>query len=187
MPDLSFNQKDLSIKKNMRLYLKFLLLFLGLTLITDAYARPIVVSLQKELAKATYVGLVVIKGYKGRQILFTPVNNPKKKLSASSVIKMKKEYLGRKGSFYSTSWPHVNDTVLIAIDSTNNVSLFAKKCDGNYRFWSPKPFTSIFEYKSPAICLSKEKQNGSELRCWDGCLLPINELENYIKVSKENY
>jgi hypothetical protein len=81
-------------------------------------------------------------------------------------------------------WPLKGDTVLVVVDINGYASLFAKKQNGFYRFWSPyfTGSTASFKFLPPAIklpeCDERKTLDGMD-RCWDGCLLPVDSLETY--------
>ena len=148
------------------------------------YAKPRFVQLEKELKNAKFIGLVIVDGYDNNSnILFHFIED-------SDTIKIAfVNYKGPDGykfhnpdtNHWTGDFPFKKDTVLIVIDTSNKVSLFARKLMTDYRFWSPY-FTgslALFEFSSPATKLATEKglENFGKLNsCWDGCLLPINQL-----------
>jgi len=149
-------------------------------------AKPRFVKFEKELKKAIFVGLVIVEKYDEngtihfRSLEFLDTIN-----TAFSSFSNQNQYSFDINSYCTGSYPNPKDTVLIVIDSVNEVSLFAKYTKGNYRFWSPEETGSIalFQFSEPALKLPFEKsdENNEKIKtCWDGCLLPVVCLNNYI-------
>ena len=148
------------------------------------YAKPRFVQFNKELKNAKFIGLVVVDGYNNTgNILFHSIEYKDTTKTALAY------YNGPDGykfpdpdtNHWTACWPFKKDTVLILIDSLNKVSLFAKKIKTDFRFWSPYYTGSValFEFSNPATKLTTEKGLGNYGKldsCWDGCLLPINQL-----------
>jgi hypothetical protein len=150
----------------------------------SSYAKPRIVQFDKELKNAKFIGLVIVEGYDNNgNILFYSIEY-------TDTIKIAfANYKGPDGykfpdpdrNHWTGYWPFKKDTVLILIDSLYKVSLFAKKIKTNYRFWSPYYTGSIalFEFSNPSMKLTTEKglvNSGKLNSCWDGCLLPVNQL-----------
>lgn len=161
--------------------------------------RPRFVNLDKELLNAVYVDYVKITGYKDGTILFTPIDGYEGYCSNKWMNDDKKIFhpfdkdknFAAKGSYYkpghefmTETWPLKGDSVLIVIDTSARVSLFAKKQGDQYRFWSPRSTGSVavFTFNPPTTKippLYEGQFDDKPGKCWDGCLLPIDSLVTY--------
>lgn len=80
-------------------------------------------------------------------------------------------------------WPKSGEDVLIVADSTMTIRLMAKKQGEFYRFWDPNIdlLGSWFHFTSPAlpapICLEYFPDSDHSRDCFDGCLYPIDLIE----------
>jgi hypothetical protein len=162
--------------KNILILLFFVLLTTGLN------AKPRSVYLDKELKEALLTEYVEIVNYTDTTIIFKTIDS-NKVLTAKirgAVVQ------GQKFDKHTTGyWPVQGDKVLIVVGQNGYISLFAHKQDNNYRFWSPEftGSTAMFYFKKPAIKLQDNKglenNKGEYDTCWDGCLLPIDNLKTY--------
>jgi hypothetical protein len=157
--------------------------------------KPRAVDFEKEMTTAKFIGTVIIDNYdeKGRfQFQSTEFKDTVKSAMSSG----KFDYWAlEKEADWSGHSPLLKDTVLIVLDSTNKISLFAKLVGNEYRFWSPQYTVSsaLFTFKSPAKRLHEVALHNSEddlFSCWDGCLLDKEALSLYRKTivpSAPNY
>lgn len=171
--------------KHFKYLIKFVIVSLS---VHGVDAKPRVVVLEKELINAAFVGLVVVDSYSNDgNILFH---------SLEYTDTLKKAFVNHKGpdgykfpnpgaNYWTAYLPFKMDTVLIVVDKEKSVSLFARKINANYRFWSPY-FTgsiALFYFSNQARKLPDQKERKTSLvnlgSCWDGCLLPIEKLSSY--------
>jgi hypothetical protein len=175
----------------MSVILKYCLLFILSHYGTNQMAKPRVVSLDYELAHSTFTGLVIVNDYdsngniKFSSLEFKDTTN----IAFVDANFTDRNFYSNPKLFLTASLPSKGDTVLIVLDSTKDVSLFAKQTGNYYRFWSPwiTGSEALFSFSPPAIAIDKacESEGASKhySMCWDGCLLPINDLRSYIKNS----
>lgn len=142
--------------------------------------KPRLVYLDEELSKSPLVIYARITEYKDGQIFFTPADS-----SQILHLECNENLLIQGYEPYTTGyWPVPGDEVLIVAGKNGGVSLFAVKQGTDYRFWSPG-FTgsvAMFHFLPPARKLPGAEglaSSGKYETCWDGCLLPISELEAY--------
>jgi hypothetical protein len=78
------------------------------------------------------------------------------------------------------NWQSIGQNVLMVIDTTNSVRLFAFRVDNDYRFWDPNsiPFAnSVFffpkekPFKQLPGCLQLPDDKNGYWTCTDGCLV----------------
>jgi hypothetical protein len=83
------------------------------------------------------------------------------------------------------SWPSIGQNVLMVIDKTNSIKLFAFKLGNYYRFWDPNsgPFAnSIFfipkekTFKRLPVCLQITDDKNDYWNCTDGCLVDATSI-----------
>ena len=77
-------------------------------------------------------------------------------------------------------WPPVGAAVLIVLDRSGVVSLFAQRVHEYYRFWSPQATGSMamFACASAGQTLEAVPGKGSYYRnkSWDGCMMPAADI-----------
>ena len=152
----------------------------GLT--TALYGKPRLVSLDKELKEAVLIEYVEVINYTDSTIVFNI-------LDSNKVCTAKTRGAVVQGQLFDKhttgNWPLIGEKVLIVVGQGGGVSLFANKQSEHYRFWSPAftGSTAMFHFKKPAIKLPNGKglstDQGDYETCWDGCLLPIDQLASY--------
>jgi len=156
-------------------------------------AKPVNIYLDKELCNAKLVEVVIIKYYNADTVFYAKMQSPQQ-IQFAKLKRISKEY--RKFAHGTGCLPNVNDTVVIVVNYSNVVSLFAVLENECYRFWYPYfPFNAVFfHFHSPAmkipgnksemefwtvlmdIPISEDDKNNS---CEDGCLLPKQYLKSY--------
>jgi hypothetical protein len=116
---------------------------------------------------------LIIKSKRGRFL------DLKKASKISVKDDLKQEFGGK--------WPTIGQSVLMVIDSTNSVKLFAFRVDNDYRFWDPNsiPFAnSIFfipkekPFKQLPICLQIPDDKSGYWTCTDGCLVDAKAIKS---------
>jgi len=190
------------MKKRFQLVLSFLLIVISL------FGKSRVVDIVNELKYAQFIGIVEIQEYyvsKNDSIISELGIN-----YANMIQKLRLKTIVGDSIFYSTTsksemlipnyslidyqeretytgyWPNKGDTVLVVIDSLNNISVFGIKIDDYYRIWSPylTGSTATFRIKEPIKPLSLDDANCYNLplgkSCWDGCLLHIEAIRQLI-------
>jgi hypothetical protein len=155
-----------------------------ITSITGFYAKPRSVYLDKELSSASMVEYVEITNYTDSTIEFVTLDSNQVMTAKSNGAVTQGELFDKHTTGY---WPIKGDQVLIVVGPSGYVSLFATIQNDHYRFWSPgfTGSTALFHFKKPAMKLIEndglQNINSEYQTCWDGCLLPVNELNNLIK------
>lgn len=148
-------------------------------------AKPRTVDLEKELNEASVICLAELMAYTDSTLLFK-TENTQTTFSAKTYGKITPT--GQTGDRYFTAtWPLMGEKLLVVINHTGYISLFAKRIGNNYRFWSPA-FTgsiALFTFNEPATCLPDEhgidnQTNQARLTCWDGCIMPVSEIKERI-------
>jgi len=164
---------------------------------TCVFGKPRPVFLDTQLKSAKFIGVVVIDSYDGEvNIYFHSIEYP------DTIAKAFANFKGPGGSIISPHapgtlemtgyWPYQKDTLLIVIDSTSSVSLFAKVLSDRYRFWSPYFTGSIarFYFIPPAYALNPADErigsfNKADAKayhsCWDGCYLNKQDLKRFVQ------
>ena len=163
--------------------IKFILAihFIFLWIITSN-AKPRFVILENELKEALLTAYVEIVEYTDTTIGYTYMTIDSIKTTKIHGSIIQDPLLEKHTTGY---WPIIGEKVLIVVGKSGYISLFATMIDEYYRFWSPSNTgsTALFLFKDPAMklpnasvmeALSEEYQS-----CWDGCLIPIIELEKY--------
>jgi hypothetical protein len=148
--------------------------------------KPRAVDFEKEMTKAKFIGTVIMGNYDTEGHFQFQSTEFKDTVTLATV--------GGKFDYWAlgetTDWsghsPLMKDTVLIVLDSTNKISLFAKLVGNEYRFWSPQYTVSsvLFTFKAPAKRLHEVALHNDEddlFSCWDGCLLDKEQLNLYRK------
>ena len=152
-------------------------------------AESLGVDLQKELRAARIVTRARIVAYDQDRLRFQPIPEPAAALSAryssdptwSPVRFIRDPWPGDDTGTLTAEWPPVGAEVLVVVDADGIVSLFARRIDEDYRFWSSIMTGSIavFVCRPPARPLPgneiPRKQGGADLApaSWDGCLMPV--------------
>lgn len=154
------------------------LLMLFLTVSCNLFSAPRTVDIAKELADASFIGLVEIQEYYDDNDMI--LNNFKED-SAKLIHKIKLRILPSDSIFYVSTnkkikyasygyirdpenkgytgyWPLKGDIVLIITDSLNDVSLFGNKLGNQFLVWSP--------YLTGSIALFRFKAQ-TEFTCYD--------------------
>ena len=162
----------------------------GLALVflaSPVWAEPRGVDLRAELQSARLVAEVEIEEYTPEGLLFRLQDNPRKPLSArywgaddSKWVPEVAATLDFNQVILTGEWPPRGSNVLIVVDADNIVSLFAWQKGPDYRFWSPWMTGSLagFTCEPPARPLPGQADGFmGQHRGWDGCLLPVAELE----------
>ena len=83
---------------------------------------------------------------------------------------------------WTSLWPPVGSEAVVVSDSTESISLFARRVVGGWRFWSPI-FTmsvAVFECDPPARILNPETLF-SERGSWDGRIVPDSTVRKWLK------
>ena len=145
------------------------------------------IEFEKEMAEAKFIGKVVIEDYDTNGVFqFRSLEFKDTIKSAQSHLWFNKfRYTPLDTSdYWTTASPKAEDTVLIVLDSTYKISLFAKLIDNDYRFWDPINSMSVatFSFKPPAKKLKETRfytQYASS--CLDGCLVYKDSLDFYRK------
>ncbi|MDZ7876434.1 MAG: hypothetical protein U5L45_02125 [Saprospiraceae bacterium] len=151
-------------------------------------SKPRTLDFEKEMTTAKFIGTVIIDSYDA-QGLFQFQSIEFKDTVKSAKIDDRFDYWALDNTAdWSGHSPIVKDTVLIVLDSTNKISLFAKLIGNEYRFWRPQFTVSsvLFSFKSPAKRLHDVALHNEEddlFSCWDGCLLDKEALNLYRKPS----
>ena len=160
---------------------------------TSLFGRPRGVFLDDELRFAKFVGTVVIDRYDNQgTVYFHSIEY------SDTITKALGQFYGEDGFTFpnpdkndlTACSPFKKDTVLIVINSSNRVSLFARLQADKYRFWSPYMTGSIalFRFSSPAEILNSDKEvknlnrtnkDQTYFACWDGCFLRKEYLKMY--------
>jgi hypothetical protein len=157
--------------------------------------KPRAVDFEKEMSTAKFIGTVIIDSYDD-QGNFQFQSTEFKDTLKSAKINGKFDYWALdKAADWSGHSPILKDTVLIVLDSTSKISLFAKLVGNEYRFWRPQYTVSsvLFTFKSPVKRLHEVALHNEEddlFSCWDGCLLGKEALSLYRKTdvpSAPNY
>jgi hypothetical protein len=150
-----------------------------------ASSKPRTVDLEKEITGSSIIVYAEVMEYTDTAVVFKTATT-QTLISAKTRGKITPTVLT--GDKYLTaSWPFIGGKVLVVVNNVGYISLFAKRIENNYRFWSPA-FTgslALFRFKQPASCLADgqgidQDENATMLTCWDGCLLPINEIKEHI-------
>ena len=152
------------------------------------WAEPRGVDLQAELKSARLVEEVVVLDYTPEGLRFALPNQDK------MVEPLIARYWGAGDSKWvpdvaatldfnrdalTGEWPPKGSQVLIVVDPDNVVSLFARKKDADYRFWSPWMTGSVagFTCAPPARPLPGQADSVmGPNRGWDGCLVVVAEI-----------
>jgi hypothetical protein len=174
--------------------MKFLLLAICIILFYNDYffIKARLVDFEKEMISAKFIDEVIIEHYDSTgHFTFHSLVYKDTIRSASShkwYNRFMYEAIDSTHEWTSCS-PSIKDTVLIVLDSTYNISLFAKLIGNDYRFWDAHPSTSIafFVFKPPVKRLDDKRQHikvnseESTTSCWDGCLLNRDSISLYKK------
>ena len=163
-----------------------LLVFLSIAYVPFS-TKSHLVEFEKEMARAKFIGKVVIESYDTNGVFqFRSLEFKDTIRSAQSHLWFNKfRYTPLDtADYWTTASPKAKDTVLIVLDSTYKISLFAKLIDDDYRFWDPINSISVatFSFKLPARKLKETRfhtQYASS--CWDGCLVHKDSLDFYRK------
>lgn len=151
-----------------------------------AKAQSPTIYLDSQLVHATYIGEVEIVRTDSGYIYYKALDRP------SIVQKVKSKCMkvkpGQLGDNLSGTCPNAGDYVLLVINH-DHLSLCASKDGSTYRFWSPDAGMgmTIFMFRKPAAPLEHTRlqctpRKGSTYECcFDGCLLPVQELDKYRK------
>jgi hypothetical protein len=157
--------------------MKFLLLAICIILFYNDYffIKARLVDFEKEMISAKFIDEVIIEHYDSTG-----------HFTFHSLV-----YKDTIRSASSHKWYNrfMYEAVLIVLDSTYNISLFAKLIGNDYRFWDAHPSTSIafFVFKPPVKRLDDKRQHikvnseESTTSCWDGCLLNRDSISLYKK------
>lgn len=145
-------------------------------------AYPEVVLLTEEIVAASAVTVVQIESYAYGHVIC-------KDLESGLRLGIKcSEHSSWIPPFFVTNlepigtgiWPAVGSEVLVVADSGNVVSVFARREDGAWRFWSPD-FTeseALFECPSSARCVEGSWRFHF---CFEGCLVPDVVVWDWLK------
>jgi hypothetical protein len=144
--------------------------------------------IQKELDKAKIITVVSVNKYTDSSMLCYAMNDtfnlkysprPVSILLPAMENTLNEEVLEKK---LAGQWPAIGQKVLLVIDSSDRIKLFAVQIKDQYRFWDPNsvPFSnSIFfypknsAYRSLNVCLQFIDEKSDYLTCEDGCLVDI--------------
>lgn len=196
-----------------------LLVLLARPLLLQAKVRE--VFLDRELETAGYVGEVVVVGY---EVLDSILEQHQASLVAGmrcqttdgtdTVLTFIPDarYTARllyadedtAGIYDEGYWPRVNDTVLVVINNSGVISLFAEISEEGYVFWSPyltSSWITIFYFNAPAqpvatkglvddISALAEDGHAVEGYAFTSafhCLLPKEELVNFLRFEHRIY
>ena len=169
--------------------MKILLLLTTCFIVSISAIKPVKprsVDFEKEMSTAKFIGTVIIDSYDDEGN-FQFQSTEFKDTIKSAKINGKFDYWALDNAEdWAGHSPQLKDTVLIVLDSTSKISLFAKLVGNEYRFWSPQYTISsaLFAFKSPAKRLNIVSLHNSEddlFSCWDGCLLDKEALNLYRK------
>lgn len=149
--------------------------------------------IKKELDIAKVIQEIRIYGYSDSAMLYGTTNsrdtltiksNRGKFLNLKEAVKINSD--GMLKNELGGKWPEVGQRVLVIIDTTLSIRLFAFKTDDQYRFWDPNsiPFAnSIFlipkekSFKQLPICLDYLGDKTDFWSCSDGCLVNIESVK----------
>jgi len=156
--------------------------------------KVITINIRAYLQEAKTIRTIIIIAYKDSTMLYR-YQDSKDTVSISCRAKQYSEpfrqTLINKKVMLKTDlagkWPKPGQKVLIVINKTDNVSLFAIKTGDDYRFWDPNslPFAnSVFSipkerpYKPLNTCNNpgSNENTGFWMSCPDGCLVIASDL-----------
>ena len=147
--------------------------------------------MEDEIAGSTFKEVVVVRGYSAKgNLLFQLPGEKEKTDSAKTGLKpeaLQTNIPADQNSNLTGFWPAAGDTVLMVLDSSSRVSLFARSSGEYYRFWSPfmTMSTAIFQYKPPFLPLPNKTSRYSSTTqsetCLDGCVIKKKIWETEIK------
>jgi hypothetical protein len=150
--------------------------------------KPHAVDFEKTMTNAKFIGTVIMGNY-DTEGHFQFQSTEFKDTVTLAMVGGKFDYWALDETIdWSGHSPLMQDTVLIVLDSTNKIALFAKLVGNEYRFWRPQYTVSsvLFTFKSPAKRLHEVALHNDEddlFSCWDGCLLDKESLSLYRKTA----
>ena len=167
---------------------KFLILLVFA--ICSSFARPILFDIDKEIneAKRIVKGTIVSYDEENAQVTFLNSTTGKTEtaraignIMAESPQESDARITNTNISILTGSVPMIGQEVLMVINETNLVRLFAYEADGYYRFWTQirAGSVSLFKFELPALPLQTRNPfyGASGIFCIDGCLYPIDQIE----------
>ena len=161
-------------------------------------AKPIRIVVSDLIGSAKYIGEVIIIKFDGQgKVYFKTTKQNDKIKSAYCGKKVNNGYnfpYRQEDNYWTENIPFIGDTVLIIIDANERIKVYGKKVNNDYRLWSPLMSGSIalFDFEKPLKPIEQSKllQNSDTnktMTSWDGCLLPIDKLNNLITEYKKRF
>ncbi|PIY12170.1 MAG: hypothetical protein COZ18_02695 [Flexibacter sp. CG_4_10_14_3_um_filter_32_15] len=157
--------------------------------VCSSFARPIVFNIQKELREAQNIveGKILNYNTKDTKVIYQNITTGKidtaiaiGHILSKPTFELDQNTISTNRSILSGCVPMVGEEVLIVINDSNKVRLFAYKKDEYYRFWTPQAATSLslFSIELPTLPIfpNDDYYNKGGV-CFDGCLYPLNKIE----------
>ena len=155
-------------------------------------AKPRSVDLLAELKSAHVVTRARILAYRIDGIEFQPLPEPSRPMTAKYVDDpswtpmgfIRDDWQKATEPILTGEWPRLGADVLVVVDASNSVSLFAWPIGDKYRVWSPEITGSValFTCEPPAKPLVPPTESFGSLddyyknKSWDGCLIPMTSV-----------
>lgn len=196
---------------NMRIKI-FIFLLMGSCCL---FSKPRIIDIARELTSSRFIGLVEIQEYYGEK---DSILCNEKEDSSKYIHKIRLKAILNDSTFYTTtyksenlyplygytadlgddtytgSWPKQKDTVLVIVDSLNNISLFGYIIDDTFLIWSPYLTESLasfrFQKSTEFVCHNCEdcfEIPTKRMSCRDKCLLPTKVIpDKFLRFIKGN-
>ena len=164
----------------------------------QAFGKPIRIIVSDLLGSAKYIDEVVITNYDGKGKIYFQSLKYKDTINNASCGRLIKNGWNfpykKQNNYWTENQPFIGDKVLIVIDRNDRVKVYGKKVNMDYRLWSPLISGSIamFDFEKPLKPIDKSKllENSNpnkNMTCWDGCLIPIDQLNLFIKKYRSEF